>query len=202
MGAYMFDWFSLDNSSLNSTDTNTDAIELLKRDHAIVKDLFEEFENATSRQSKKRIAAQALQELKIHAALEEDIFYPAVRRRVGKDIMNEADEEHHVAKLLVAELEDLGGRGDHYDAKFTVLAENVRHHIKEEEDEMLPKANALDIDFQELGRQMLRRKQQLLSNGVPRVGEDAMVAATHSSGDSPAKAAHRKRRVTASTAHR
>lgn len=179
MGAYMFDWFSLDNSLLTSTDADTDAIELLKRDHAIVKDLFQEFENATSRQSKKKIAAQALRELKIHAALEEEIFYPAVRRHVGKEIMNEADEEHHVAKLLVAELEDLDGRGDHYDAKFIVLAENVRHHIKEEEGEMLPKAKALDIDFQKLGHQMLRRKEQLLSKGV-----------------------HRKLRVTASTAHR
>ncbi|HYL74016.1 MAG TPA: hemerythrin domain-containing protein [Bryobacteraceae bacterium] len=193
MGAYMFDWFSLDNSSLVSTEPSTGAIELLKRDHAIVKDLFEEFENASNRRSKRKIAAQALQELKIHAALEEDIFYPAVRRHVGKDIMNEADEEHHVAKLLVAELEDLDGRGDHYDAKFTVLAENVRHHIKEEEREMLRKAEALDIDFQKLGQQMLRRKQQLLSKGVPRVAEEAMVAATHSRGDSPAKAAHRKR---------
>jgi len=191
MGAYMLDWFSLDNSPVISTDTDTDAIELLKRDHAIVKDLFEEFENASSRQSKRKIAAQALRELKIHTALEEDIFYPAVRRHVGKDIMNEADEEHHVAKLLVAELEDLDGCGDHYDAKFTVLAENVRHHIKEEEGEMLPKAKALDIDFQKLGRQMLRRKEQLLSKGVPRVGV----------GDPPAKAGHRKRRVTASTAH-
>jgi len=168
MGAYMFDWFSLDNSSLVSTEPSTDAIELLKRDHAIVKDLFEEFENATSRQTKRKIAGQALQELKIHATLEEDIFYPAVRKHVGKDIMNEADEEHHVVKLLVSELEDLDGRSDHYDAKFTVLAENVRHHIKEEEGEMLPKAEALDIDFQKLGQQMLRRKQQLLSKGVPR----------------------------------
>jgi len=195
MGAYMFDWFSLDNSPRPSMDTNTDAIELLKREHAIVKDLFDEFENARSRQSKKKIAAQVLQELKIHAALEEEIFYPAVRKHVGKDIMNEADEEHHVAKLLVAELEDLDGRGDHYDAKFTVLAENVRHHIKEEEGEMLPKAKALQLDFEKLGQQMLRRKKQLLSKGVPRVGEEAMVAATHSRGDSPAKAAHRKRRT-------
>ncbi|HEV2687591.1 MAG TPA: hemerythrin domain-containing protein [Bryobacteraceae bacterium] len=194
MGAYMFDWFSLDNNFLALQNTDTNAIELLKSDHAVVKDLFAQFEKSAGRSSKKRIADRVLTELKVHAAIEEEIFYPAVRKRIGKDIMNEADEEHHVAKLLVAELDDLKGRGDHYDAKFKVLAENVRHHIKEEEDEMLPKAAALDLDFQELGRRMLRRKRQLLSKGVPPVGEEAMVAATHSRGDSPAKAAHRRPR--------
>src|SRR5690349_11842065 len=127
MGAYMFDFFALDNSLLLPPKT-TDAVDLLIRDHTVVKDLFEEFEKSSSRAERKKLAARALEELKIHAALEEDIFYPAVRKKVGKDIMNEADEEHHVAKLLIAELEDLNGRGDHYDAKFKVLSENVRHH--------------------------------------------------------------------------
>jgi hypothetical protein len=81
--------------------------------------------------------------------------------------MNEADEEHHVAKVLIAELEDMDGRGDHYDAKFTVLAENVRHHIKEEESEMLPKAQGLDIDFGKLVQQMLRRREHLLAADFP-----------------------------------
>jgi hypothetical protein len=139
-----------------------------------VKDLFDRFKKADDRRSKTKIAKQAFTELKIHAVVEEEIFYPAVRRAVGKDIMNEADEEHHVAKVLVAELEEMDGHGDHYDAKFNVLAENVRHHIKEEEGQMLPKAEDLDIDFGKLGQQMRRRKQQLLANGFPPVG-----AATH-----------------------
>lgn len=193
MGNYMFDWISLDNSLLLPPKT-TDAIDLLIRDHTVVKDLFEEFEKSSGRAAKKKIAAQVLAELKIHAALEEEIFYPAVRRRIGKGIMNEADEEHHVAKLLIAELEDLNGRGDHYDAKFKVLSENVRHHIKEEENEMLPKAREVNLDFEKLGNKMLARRQQLLAKGVPHVGEETMVAATHSRGDSPAKAAHRKPR--------
>ncbi len=178
----MFDWLS---------KGDNDAIAMLKKDHETVKKLFDQFEEAQNRQTKKKIVNDALTELKVHAALEEEIFYPAVRKRVGKDIMNEADEEHHVAKVLIAEIEDLHGRGDHYDAKFTVLSENVRHHIKEEENEMLPKAAALDLDFEELGRQMLRRKEELLSKGFPPTGEEAMVAATHSSGDSPAKAARK-----------
>ena len=183
----MFDWLS---------KGDNDAIAMLKKDHETVKKLFDQFEEAQNRQAKKKIVNEALTELKVHAALEEEIFYPAVRKRIGTDIMNEAAEEHHVAKVLIAEIEDVNGRGDHYDAKFTVLAENVRHHIKEEESEMLPKAAALDLDFEALGREMLRRKEELLSKGFPPTGEEAMVAATHSAGDSPAKAAHKTRKTT------
>jgi len=106
--------------------TTNPALSLLKKDHDTVKDLFDKFEKAEGRPAKKKIVNQALAELKVHAAIEEDLFYPAVRKPVGKDIMNEADEEHHVAKVLIAELEGMDGREDHYDAKFTVLAENVR----------------------------------------------------------------------------
>ena len=165
------------------------AISLLKDDHKKVKKLFDEFKNAGRRQTKKKIVEQTLMELRVHAAIEEEIFYPAVRKHVGKDLMNEADEEHHVAKVLVAELTKMDGSEDHYDAKFTVLAENVRHHIKEEETEMLPKARAMQIDFDALGVEMLRRKKQLMDTGVSPGGEDAMVAASHGMGDSPAKAA-------------
>jgi hypothetical protein len=182
----MFDFFTTGSS-------NTNAIDLLKADHDTVKELFDEFKKSENAQHRKKIVKQALTELKIHAALEEEIFYPAVRAHVGKDLMNEADEEHHVAKLLVAELDDMHGRGDHYNAKFTVLAESVRHHIKEEENEMLPKAQELKMDFDKLGEKMLARKQQLLEKGVPPVGEEKMAAATHSKGDSPAQAARKKK---------
>src|SRR6185503_2552631 len=108
------------------------AIAILLKDHDTVKDLFDKFEKAKSAAEKEKIIATALTELKIHAVIEEEIFYPAVRSHVGKDIMNEADEEHHVARILIAELDRDGRANDHRDAKFTVLAENVRHHIKEE----------------------------------------------------------------------
>src|SRR3954469_9056383 len=150
----MFDWFSHDGN---------DAVSILKRDHDTVKELFDEFEKAKQRAAKKKIVAKALTELKGHAALEEEIFYPTVRAALDHDVMNEADEEHHVAKVLIAELDKMTGREDHYEAKFQVLAENVRHHIKEEESEMLPKAKALPIDFDALGEKMLRRKEQLLA---------------------------------------
>lgn len=165
------------------------AFDLLKKDHDTVKDLFDQFENAEGRPAKKKIVDQALAELKVHAAIEEEIFYPAVRRPVGKDTMNEADEEHHVAKVLIAELEEMDGRETHYDAKFTVLAENVRHHIKEEEGEVFSKAKDAKVDFAALAQTMMERKATLRAKGVPPAAEAAMVAASHGKGDSPAKAA-------------
>src|ERR1700732_4530649 len=121
------------------------AIAILKKDHDTVKELFETFEKTGSSAGREKIIARAVEELKLHAAIEEEIFYPTVRKHVGKDLMNEAAEEHHMARVLIAEL-DVTGRGDdHRDAKFKVLAESVRHHIKEEENEMLPKARELDI---------------------------------------------------------
>jgi len=163
----MLDWLPINDILIQAT-TEPDAIDILIHDHESVKGLFDRFRTARDRKSRLKIARQAIIELKIHAAVEEEIFYAAVRRHVGKDVMNEADEEHHVAKVLIAELEEMDGRENHYDAKFTVLAENVRHHIKEEESEMLPKAHALDIDFHKLGREMIRRREALLADGFPR----------------------------------
>lgn len=168
------------------------AVALLKQDHKRVKKLFGQFEKAKSRAAKKKIVREALTELKVHAALEEEIFYPAVRTAVGKEVMNEADEEHHVAKVLIAELDTMSGSESHFDAKFVVLAENVRHHIKEEENEMLPKAQGVKLDFTALAEKMKRRKGRLLADGVPSVGEDAMVKASRGRGDSPAKSSKRK----------
>ncbi len=178
------------------------AIAILIRDHDRVKDLFDRFEKGASAAGKEKIIAEALNELKIHAAIEEEIFYPAVRRELEKDVMNEADEEHHVARVLIAEL-DRDGRGDdHRDAKFTVLAESVRHHIKEEEGEMLPKAKGLKIDFEALGQQMIARKKELQRDGIPQDAEHKMVAASNGRGDSPAARARRGGKATAVSAKR
>jgi len=168
------------------------AIAMLKADHKKVKQLFDQFEEAKDRRTKKKIVQSALEELSVHATLEEEIFYPSVREEIDdEDVMNEADEEHHVAKVLIAELEQMDGSESHYDAKFTVLAENVRHHIKEEEGEMLPKAQETDIDFDVLGEKMFRHKNRLMSDGVSGTAEAAMVSKSRGRGDSPAAAAKR-----------
>lgn len=177
------------------------AIAILLKDHDRVKALFKKFEKATATAEKEKLIAAALAELKVHAIVEEEIFYPAVRKHVGKDLMNEADEEHHVARVLIAELDHDGRSDDHRDAKFTVLAESIRHHIDEEEGEMLPKAKELTIDFEALGRQMLERKARLRKEGVPPDAEHAMVAAGRGA-DTPAATARRRpstRRAKAST---
>jgi hypothetical protein len=169
------------------------AINVLKKDHDKVKHLFEEFEDAETRGEKRKIAAQIIMELKIHATIEEEIFYPAVRREIGKDIMNEADEEHHVAKVLVAELDAMDGSEDHYDAKMHVLAENIRHHIREEEGEMMPEVRELNLDLNALGKELMIRKKELMKHGVPMNAEEKMIKLVHNSADSPAATAQRKR---------
>jgi hypothetical protein len=179
----MFDWML----------PETHAIGILKKDHDTVKALFDDFEKAEKATAKEKIIAQAVTALKIHAVLEEEIFYPAVRAHVGSKLMNEADEEHHVAKVLIAELDQSDRKNDHRDAKFTVLAESVRHHIKEEENELLPKAKELDINFEVLGQRMLDRKKALQKAGVPRDAEHVMVAKAHGRGDSSAAAAKRRK---------
>ena len=173
------------------------AIAILKKDHDTVKGLFDDFEAAETSAAREKIIAKAVMELKIHALLEEEIFYAAVRAHVGSKVMNEADEEHHVARVLIAELDQNGGEHGHRDAKFTVLSESVRHHIREEESEMLPKAKELDIDFEALGQRMLDRKRELLRDGIPSDYEHATVAKSKGQTDSPAAKAAAPRKASA-----
>src|SRR3974390_1873815 len=105
----MFDWLLPEDH----------AIVMLKKDHDAVRALFDIFEKADSAALKNKIIVSALAKLKIHAVLEEDGFYPAVRQHIGGKIMNEADAEHHLARILIAELDSAGGGGDHRHAKFT-----------------------------------------------------------------------------------
>src|SRR6266699_1352872 len=152
----MFDWLLPENH----------AIAILKNDHDKVKGLFDEYDR-TEVNAARTIMDKALTGLKVHAILEEEIFYPTVRKHVGVELMNEAAEEHHLAKVLIAELEQKSWSGDQREAKFRVLAEVGRHHIKEEEEQMLPKAKEMDIDFEQLGMRLLARKNELLKTGIP-----------------------------------
>ena len=175
----------------------TNAIAMLKEDHEKVKDLFEKFEETNGSATKAKIVSEALMALKVHATIEEELFYPAVRQNIEDEqgIMDEADEEHHVAKVLVAELEKMTGDEDHWDAKFKVLAESVRHHIKEEEGKMFKEAKKTEIDFDILGSQMAHLKQKLMREGVPEDTEAKMIAKCGLRGDSPAKNAQKHLQV-------
>ena len=143
------------------------AIELLKDDHEKVKALFAQYEAAGHRahQKKQGIAEEVFAELAVHTTLEEELFYPAMKRKTdqdGKDLVAEAVEEHHVVTTLMDELKGLDPADERYDAKFKVLMENVAHHIEEEEDEMFPEAeDVLGERLEQIGQQMQERKQQL-----------------------------------------
>ena len=166
-----------------------DAINILKEDHDKVKSLFKEFKDKNRNRSKAVIIEEALKELRIHAAIEEEIFYPAVRPGIEKDLMNEANEEHHVAKFLIAEISVMTGNEEHYDAKFIVLSENIEHHIKEEENDMFPKARSLEVDMIALGKKMLARKEELQTKGIPATAEEKLLLKVGAASiDSPAKA--------------
>jgi hemerythrin superfamily protein len=120
----------------------TDAIALLKADHRTVDGLFKQFEETGERALKKRqaLVTKMLRELVTHTHIEEEVFYPFVRSLSKKlnDEVLEALEEHHGAKATLAELQVMDPSHERFGAKVTVLIENVRHHVKEEEHELFP----------------------------------------------------------------
>jgi hemerythrin superfamily protein len=130
-----------------------DAITLLRNDHKTVEQLFKRFEQAGDRAhvEKRQIVDRIIEELSIHAAVEEQVFYPVARATVPdtEDVVLESLEEHHIVKWLLSELESLDPTDERFDAKVTVLIENVRHHVEEEEGEFFPKVR------NELGRKAL-----------------------------------------------
>ena len=143
-----------------------DAIAMLTADHKKVKKLFSEFDKLQeegSHEEKSSIVEQICNELKIHTELEEEIFYPAVRKAIDdSDLMDEALVEHAGAKDLIAQLEEASPNNDLYDAKVTVLGEQIDHHVKEEEGSMFPKAKKAKLDTEALGATMLKRKMALM----------------------------------------
>ena len=140
-----------------------DAIALLKADHRLVEQLFAQFEKSKSPSQKTKIARQICMELSIHATIEEEIFYPAVQGEVEDDILNEAYVEHDGAKMLIAEILAGSPEDRFYDAKVTVLSEEIKHHVKEEEqrDGMFAQAKAAGVDMKELGQHLAQRKTEL-----------------------------------------
>ena len=110
-----------------------DAVALLKADHRAVEELFAKFENASGDGAKQKIALTICKELSVHAQIEEEIFYPACEGKVEEDLLKEAYVEHDGAKVLIAEIEAGGPSDEYYDAKVTVLKEQIEHHVEEEE---------------------------------------------------------------------
>lgn len=152
----------------------TDAIALLKEDHRKVEDLFGQFGRARGDDRKQKLAEQICTELIIHTMIEEEIFYPSLRGKIEDDMLDEAHVEHDGAKLLIAELLQSEPSADFFDAKVTVLSEDIKHHVKEEERPstgMFAQARSADVDLAALGERLRARKEELKTefeaNGLP-----------------------------------
>ena len=147
------------------TPDGMDAIALLTQDHENVKTLFEQYEATGGKAyaSKKKLATQICLELTRHATAEEEIFYPAVRAVGGdnEDLVDEATVEHASAKELIAQILAMEPKDELYDAKIKVLSEQIEHHVREEEDEMFPKAKKAKLDLVALGDAIAARKAEV-----------------------------------------
>jgi hemerythrin superfamily protein len=153
-----------------------DAIALLKQDHKTVERLFKEFEKLQKRggtaAEKKKVVSSIIKELSVHAAIEEEIFYPDVREQDSdsEDTVLESLEEHHIVKWTCSELQKMSPTDERYDAKVTVLMESVRHHVKEEETELFPEVRkALGRKtLAEMGERLEKLKTKVPKKPTPR----------------------------------
>lgn len=157
-----------------ASENKQDATHLLIDDHRKVEGLFAKFEKATGDGTKEKLAHEICTELKIHAMLEEEIFYPALRGKIDDADLDEAIVEHDSAKLLINDIEAAEPDEKFYDAKVKVLQEEIEHHVKEEEKErgnIFQQARATDVDLDALGERMVARKQELTrqaeTSGLP-----------------------------------
>ncbi len=155
-----------------------DAIVLLKNDHKTVQKLFKQFEKAgdSAHAEKKKIVRQIIEELSVHAHIEEQVFYPAARERVPdtEDHVLESLEEHHIVKWVLSELQDMDPTHERFDAKVTVLIENVRHHVEEEEGDWFPEVRKAmgRKELQELGERLEKAKKTASRDPRPRDADE------------------------------
>ena len=145
-----------------------DAIALLKADHRQVEQWFESFEKARASERKRQLASNICAALRVHTAIEEEIFYPAfLEASRDKDTHHEAVVEHAGAKHLIEEIEAGGADDDYFDSKVSVLSEMIKHHVKEEEKAggMFSEARKSKMDMGELGARLAQRKRELENSG-------------------------------------
>jgi hemerythrin superfamily protein len=152
-----------------------DATSLLRADHKLVEGLFAEYAKTHAIATKKKLVTQICAELIAHVQVEEEIFYPAIKRALKQSAgVPEAEVEHSGLKALIAEVEHAEPEGELFEARIKVLSEYLRHHVKEEQDEMFPKARTSRLDLVALGEKMSARKAELLAqlSSQPRQGTE------------------------------
>lgn len=152
----------------------TDAIMLLKHDHRTVEDLFSKFQKARDKNKQWELAQQICNELKIHSVIEEEIFYPETKDAVEEDLYLESYVEHDGAKVLINDIMANGPEDEFFEAKVTVLCEEISHHVEEEEkpkEGYFAQVRESDIDLKEMRDRLMARKEELLalaeSEGLP-----------------------------------
>lgn len=153
-----------------TTRTDADACTLLDNDHKAVKKLFKAYEELAhskardATQKKMELAREICQELTVHATVEEEIFYPALREALKEtDVLAEAEVEHAGAKDLIAQIESMDSADEMFDAKVKVLGEYIDHHVKEERNQIFPKARAArGLDLVAMRDELQARKDALM----------------------------------------
>jgi iron-sulfur cluster repair protein YtfE (RIC family) len=144
------------------------AVQMIRQDHKKVEGLFKKFAQAKNNGAKKRICDQVIKELEVHTKLEEEIFYPAVQKELGdEEMIEEAEKEHQQAKDIIQELKTMG-EDEQLEEKFSELVECIKHHVEEEQGEMLPKAEESEMDLAYYGKQMAERKKELTGKSQTR----------------------------------
>lgn len=156
---------------LGKNPDELDAIDFLKSEHDAVDELFKKFEDAKEDRlgtRKKALVAKICEALTVHARIEEEIFYPAARKAstVESDLVSEAAVEHQSLKDIIGRLEQAPLSDPLYDAGVKVLSEYVKHHVKEEENELFPKCKSSQMDLDAVGAQLGDRKAELTQQGA------------------------------------
>jgi hemerythrin superfamily protein len=147
-----------------------DALDLLDADHKLVKKLFIEFKGLCDDGAppgiKQQIAQKICQELTVHAQIEEEIFYPAVREAVGNDeLMDEAEQEHAQAKQKIAQIQGMSGSDEGFDDAVKELASLIDQHVLEEREQIFLQAKLSDLDLRGMAPELFARKKELQQGG-------------------------------------
>jgi hemerythrin superfamily protein len=156
-------------AGMATTEKPMDVIALLKADHRKVEGLFKDFESARTKLQRVKLINEIVKELSVHATVEEKLVYPQLEQD-EKELTGEALEEHHLVKLVIAELADYDGSEENLESKIKVLSELVKHHVKEEEREMLPKLKESGADLMKMAQKVQAEKQKLLTS-MQKVGD-------------------------------
>jgi hemerythrin-like domain-containing protein len=177
------------------------AVELLMSDHRNVEDLFEQYESEKEgdEDTRRGIAQQICNELTVHTQVEEELFYPWLRENLDDmELVEEAEVEHNGAKELIAQIETAESVDDHFNAMVKVLNEYIKHHVKEEEQEIFPEIRDRQEELDELGQAMAARKEELMEE----LGMVDEAAESEEAEESEASGAQGRGKPSGSGAHR